>query len=126
MPSLKSVLVALSLTAALALPIATMAASTTKPAKTPKTKTPKNTTPDASTVTPTPIELSGTITKTDNGDITITFKVPTNFATKVTVDGDTKALSDLKAGETCKLTFSGTSTASTIDAKSPTAPATAP
>jgi hypothetical protein len=119
MRSMKNMFIALSLVAAVALPMVAFAA------KTPKTK--KGATADSSASSTTApalqsVELEGTITKVDdNGNVTFTIKVPTNsITTTITIDGSTKTVHDLKTNETVKVTFAGTSTTpSTIAAKTP-------
>jgi len=71
------------------------------------------------TPTPTTFDLPATIAKVDNGTVSATLDLPTTAATTVTIDGNSKTLADLKAGQTLTVTFSG-STISAIVATTPT------
>jgi hypothetical protein len=56
-------------------------------------------------VKPTTVTERATITKIDGANVTFTIQMPADAGTRVSVDGATKTLADLKVGQTAMVTL---------------------
>jgi len=54
------------------------------------------------------VELTASVTKVQDGKVTVSLELPTESSTSVVINGESgKAVSDLKPGQDVKVTFSG-------------------